>query len=110
MHRRPNAGPIYEMGSSLLPRCLCSLDLRRWSSPGDPCAVIRFLHENKADLTRKDSRELTPLQTALGQAGGFGFGGPVASIYGLSADDQRGIISAPDPNSARNDPSKSGGP
>jgi hypothetical protein len=27
------------------------------------------------DLTRKDSRGLTPLQTALGQAGGFGFGG-----------------------------------
>jgi ankyrin repeat protein len=37
--------------------------------------VIRFLHENKVDLTRKDSRGLTPLQTALGQAGGFGFGG-----------------------------------
>jgi hypothetical protein len=37
--------------------------------------VIRFLHENKVDLTRKDGRGLTPLQTALGQAGGFGFGG-----------------------------------
>jgi hypothetical protein len=37
--------------------------------------VIRFLHANKVDLTRKDSRGLTPLQTALGQAGGFGFGG-----------------------------------
>jgi hypothetical protein len=37
--------------------------------------VIRFLHENGVDLTRKDSRDLTPLQTALGQAGGFGFGG-----------------------------------
>jgi len=37
--------------------------------------VIRFLHENKVDLTRQDSRGLTPLQTALGQAGGFGFGG-----------------------------------
>jgi ankyrin repeat protein len=37
--------------------------------------VIRFLHENKVDLTRKDSRGLTPLQTALGEAGGFGFGG-----------------------------------
>src|SRR5687768_5279778 len=37
--------------------------------------VIRFLHEHKVDLTRKDSRGLTPLQTALGQAGGFGFGG-----------------------------------
>jgi ankyrin repeat protein len=37
--------------------------------------VIKFLHENKVDLTRTDSRGLTPLQTALGQAGGFGFGG-----------------------------------
>src|SRR5688572_20460408 len=37
--------------------------------------VIKFLHENGVDLTRKDSRGLTPLQTALGQAGGFGFGG-----------------------------------
>ena len=37
--------------------------------------VIKFLHENKVDLTRKDSRGLTPLQTALGMAGGFGFGG-----------------------------------
>jgi ankyrin repeat protein len=37
--------------------------------------VIRFLHETGVDLTRKDSRGLTPLQTALGEAGGFGFGG-----------------------------------
>ena len=37
--------------------------------------VIRFLHENGADLTRKDKRGFTPLQTALGQAGGFGFDG-----------------------------------
>jgi hypothetical protein len=37
--------------------------------------VIRFLGENGVDLTRKDGRGLTPLQTALGQAGGFGFGG-----------------------------------
>jgi ankyrin repeat protein len=37
--------------------------------------VIKFLHESGVDLTRKDSRGLTPLQTALGEAGGFGFGG-----------------------------------
>jgi ankyrin repeat protein len=37
--------------------------------------VIRFVHANGVDLNRKDSRGLTPLQTALGQAGGFGFGG-----------------------------------
>jgi hypothetical protein len=37
--------------------------------------LIRFLHESGVDLNRKDSRGLTPLQTALGEAGGFGFGG-----------------------------------
>ena len=37
--------------------------------------VIRFLHANGVDLNRKDSRGLTALQTALGEAGGFGFGG-----------------------------------
>jgi ankyrin repeat protein len=37
--------------------------------------VIKFLHANGVDLNRKDSRGLTPLQTALGEAGGFGFGG-----------------------------------
>jgi ankyrin repeat protein len=37
--------------------------------------VIRFLHESGVDLTRTDSRGLTPPQTALGEAGGFGFGG-----------------------------------
>ena len=42
--------------------------------------VIRFLHENGVDLTRKDSRGLTPLQTALGQAGGFGFGGTAGVV------------------------------
>lgn len=62
--------------------------------------VIRFLHENKVDLTRKDSRGLTPLQTALGQAGGFGFGGRagvvreatarvIAELTGASLQDAR---------------------
>jgi ankyrin repeat protein len=62
--------------------------------------VIRFLHENKVDLTRKDSRGLTPLQTALGQAGGFGFGGragvvreetaqAIAELTGVSLSDAR---------------------
>jgi ankyrin repeat protein len=37
--------------------------------------VIKFLHQNGVDLSRKDNRGLTPLQTALGEAGGFGFGG-----------------------------------
>jgi uncharacterized protein len=62
--------------------------------------VIRFLHENRVDLTRKDSRGLTPLQTALGQAGGFGFGGRagvvreetarvIAELTGVSLSDAR---------------------
>jgi ankyrin repeat protein len=42
--------------------------------------VIRFLHENGVDLTRKDSKGLTPLQTALGLAGGFGFGGQAGVV------------------------------
>jgi ankyrin repeat protein len=62
--------------------------------------VIRFLHENGVDLTLKDSRGLTPLQTALGQAGGFGFGGRagvvreetarvIAELTGVSLADAR---------------------
>jgi ankyrin repeat protein len=62
--------------------------------------VIRFLHENGVDLTRKDSRGLTPLQTALGEAGGFGFGGRagvvredtarvIAELTGVSLSDAR---------------------
>ena len=37
--------------------------------------VVRFLHENGARLDVMDKRGLTPLDTALGLAGGFGFDG-----------------------------------
>lgn len=37
--------------------------------------VVRFLHANGADLNAKDKRGLTPLDHALGRAGGFGFDG-----------------------------------
>ncbi len=37
--------------------------------------VIRFLAENGADLTMADGEGFTPLDTALGLAGGFGFSG-----------------------------------
>jgi ankyrin repeat protein len=37
--------------------------------------VIRFLHQNGADVNAKDKRGLTPLDTALGLSGGFGFDG-----------------------------------
>src|SRR5688500_12623889 len=67
--------------------------------------VIRFLHANGVDLTRKDSRGLTPLQAALGQAGGFGFGGRagvvrettaqvIAELTGVSLADARAAMAA----------------
>ena len=37
--------------------------------------VVRFLHENGAKLDAKDKRGFTPLDTALGLSGGFGFDG-----------------------------------
>src|SRR5688572_16370123 len=37
--------------------------------------VVRFLHEKGADINARDKRGLTPLDHALGRAGGFGFGG-----------------------------------
>jgi ankyrin repeat protein len=88
--------------------------------------VIRFLHQNGVDLTRKDSRGLTPLQTALGLAGGFGFGGRagvvreetarvISELTGVSVADaraqaataaaaapQRGRTQDPDPNDPDN--------
>jgi hypothetical protein len=76
--------------------------------------VIKFLHENKVDLTRKDSRGLTPLQTALGEAGGFGFGGRagvvreetakvIAELTGASLAEAkaRAAIAAPAPQNGR---------
>ena len=74
--------------------------------------VIRFLHENGVDLTRKDSRGLTPLQTALGQAGGFGFGGRagvvreetarvIADLTGVPLPDARTATAAATPQGGR---------
>ena len=37
--------------------------------------VVRFLHENGANINAADKRGFTPLDHALGRAGGFGFGG-----------------------------------
>ena len=37
--------------------------------------VVRFLHEQGADLNAADRRGFTPLDYALGRAGGFGFDG-----------------------------------
>lgn len=37
--------------------------------------LIRYLHQNGAELNARDKRGFTPLDTALGRAGGFGFDG-----------------------------------
>jgi ankyrin repeat protein len=37
--------------------------------------VVRFLHQHGADINARDKRGYTPLDHALGRAGGFGFGG-----------------------------------
>ena len=37
--------------------------------------IVRFLHQNGADINAKDKRGFTPLDHAMGLAGGFGFGG-----------------------------------
>jgi ankyrin repeat protein len=62
--------------------------------------VIRFLHENGVDLTRKDSRGLTPLQTALGQAGGFGFGGRAGVVREETAQVIAKLTGVPLPDAA----------
>ena len=42
--------------------------------------VVRFLHQKGAALDVKDKRGFTPLDTALGKAGGFGFDGKSAVV------------------------------
>ncbi len=37
--------------------------------------VVKFVHESGGDINTKDKNGLTPLNYALGQAGGFGFDG-----------------------------------
>jgi ankyrin repeat protein len=37
--------------------------------------VVRFVHGKGGDINARDKRSLTPLDHALGRAGGFGFGG-----------------------------------
>ena len=77
--------------------------------------VVRFLHASGADLNSMDRRGLTPLDHALGRAGGFGFdgqsgvarpetakvirelGGTEGKPTGAAAPDRR-------PNGAQDDP------
>jgi ankyrin repeat protein len=50
--------------------------------------VVRFLHGNGVDINARDNRGLTPLDHALGRAGGFGFGGSA----GIVRDDTAKVI------------------
>ncbi|HEU4694565.1 MAG TPA: ankyrin repeat domain-containing protein [Vicinamibacterales bacterium] len=43
--------------------------------------VVRFLHENGLKLDIEDKRGYTALDTALGLAGGFGFGGSAGVVH-----------------------------
>ena len=43
--------------------------------------VVRFLHDNGLKLDIKDKRGLTALDTAMGLAGGFGFGGSAGVVH-----------------------------
>jgi ankyrin repeat protein len=43
--------------------------------------VVRFLHDNGLELDIKDKRGLTALDTAMGLAGGFGFGGSAGVVH-----------------------------
>jgi hypothetical protein len=47
--------------------------------------VIKFLHANGAKLDAKDKRGLTALDTAMGLAGGFGFGGSASVVHDATA-------------------------
>ena len=57
--------------------------------------VVRFLHTSGADLTVKDKRGFTPLDTALGRAGGFGFDGRSAVVRDETAKAIQELIGAP---------------
>jgi ankyrin repeat protein len=47
--------------------------------------VVRFLHKSGARFDIKDKRGFTPLDSALGQAGGFGFGGTSGVVQSETA-------------------------
>ena len=76
--------------------------------------VVKFVHENGADINAKDKRGLTPLNYALGEAGGFGFDGKSGVVREETAKAIRelggiaGVATAapPDrrPNGAQDDP------
>lgn len=54
--------------------------------------VVRFLAENGARLDVEDSRGFTPLQVALGEAGGFGFDGSGSEVHESTAEVIRELL------------------
>jgi uncharacterized protein len=56
--------------------------------------VVRFLAESGAQLDIEDSRGFTPLQVALGEAGGFGFDGSGSEVHESTAEVIRQLLAA----------------
>lgn len=68
--------------------------------------VIKFLHANGAKLDVKDKRGLTALDTAMGLAGGFGFGGSASVVHDETAKvivELGGVKGTPIPGGRRGD-------
>lgn len=57
--------------------------------------VVRFLHQSGADLAVKDSRGYTPMDTALGLSGGFGFGGTAGVVREETAQAIADLLGVP---------------
>lgn len=71
--------------------------------------VVRFLHENGLKLDIKDKRGYTALDTALGLAGGFGFGGTAGVVHDETAKVIRelgGVPGTPVPGAATRRPER----
>ncbi len=62
--------------------------------------VVRFLAEHGARLDVRDARGFTPLDTALGKAGGFGFAGKEGVVHQSTADLIKKLMDAQAGNAA----------
>ncbi len=66
--------------------------------------VVRFLAGHGAHLDARDARGFTPLDTALGKAGGFGFAGKEGVVHKSTADLIRQLMDAQAGNAAASAP------
>ena len=65
--------------------------------------LVQFLADHGATLDAKDKRGLTPLDAALGRAGGNGFGGNRIDVHKDTAElIQKLMLKRPSPQTARN--------